>query len=265
MNNDIHLTSRQSSIPLSMFCRAAVIACALAMCAFSARADVLLSCTNASVGDSVSRAFYLPSYPGVTLDSAQLEFGSYLSGSFTIALTVRSNTYDGIILGQATNTFDTPGPNYEVKLVTFTFPSVPVVKYSRVCFSMAVISNTEALHFGVGRGSSGGCQEVIETVSSNPPVDTFLGYGVYLILTGSDDPNANLRLTASPQPGQVLLEWNSVAGRTYTVESNSTLQDFSAMQTNLMATSPTNSFSVPLSDAAGQNFYRVLMEPRPIP
>src|SRR6266850_6307467 len=89
-------------------------------------AETLLVCTNGSTGDFFDRGFYVPSYPGNSLDSARLVFSSPTAGSYNVRLTVRSNTYDGIVLGSDTTTF-----NLAISTdlpVTFNFPSTRIRK-----------------------------------------------------------------------------------------------------------------------------------------
>ena len=70
------------------------------------RAETLLTCTNnTSTGDRIERGFYVPAFPGNSLDSARLVFSSPTAGSYTVRLTVRSNAYDGIVLDSDETTF----------------------------------------------------------------------------------------------------------------------------------------------------------------
>lgn len=156
----------------------------LALAACTGRADSLLVCTNGSTGDFYDRGFYVPIYPGNSLDSARLVFSSPTAGSYNVRLTVRSNTYDGLVLGSDTTTFNLAASTDQA--VTFNFPSVRIRKNSRVCFIMTIVSGpSTALYYSVGP-SSGGCTTIIETEGTTPPLDTFRRYGVELTLTGED-------------------------------------------------------------------------------
>lgn len=148
------------------------------------RAETLLACTNGNTGDFFDRGFYVPSYPGNSLASARLVFSSPTAGDYTVRLTVRSNTYDGIVLGSDSTTFNLAASTD--RAVLFNFPSVRIREGSRVCFIMTITSGpSTALYYSVGP-SSGGCTTVVETEGTTPPLDTFRRYGVELTLTGED-------------------------------------------------------------------------------
>jgi parallel beta-helix repeat protein len=150
----------------------------------SGRADTLLVCTNATTGDFYYRGFYVPSYPGNSLTSARLVFTSPTAGDYTVRLTARSNTYDGLVLGSSATTFNLAVSTD--RAVTFNFPSVRIRENSRVCFIMTITSGpSTALYYSVGP-SSGGCPTIVETEGTTPPLDTFRRNGVELTLTGED-------------------------------------------------------------------------------
>ena len=156
----------------------------LVLLALVGRADTLLVCTNGDTGDLYFRGFYVPSYPGNSLDSARLVFTSPTAGSYNVRLTVRSNTYDGIVLGSDTTTFNLVSSTD--RAVTFNFPSIRIRENSRVCFILTIVSGPDtALYYGVGP-TTGGCPTVIETEGTTPPLDTFRRNGVLLTLTGDD-------------------------------------------------------------------------------
>jgi len=227
--------------------------------------SVLLSCSGEQAGDFYYRGFYVVQYPGVSLNTAEVTLSAAEAGSYVLALTVRSNTYDGPVLGASTNTVTLNGSTSERQPVTFAFPSPPIVKYSRVCFILSLLSGPgTAVYYSVP-GLTGGCTTVVQTEGTTPPQSTFRRYGVNLILTGIHDPNSDLRLAIARQPTGPYLYWNSIQGRTYTLQTNHNLQLFNDLQTGIPATPPTNTFGpiVPLS--ATRQFYRVVLEPTPVP
>ena len=149
------------------------------------QASVLVSCPGSSpaTGDYQDRGFYVPSYPGITLDSAALQFSSAKVGTYLISLTVRANSYDGAVLGTSTATVSMDGIATNFVNVTFPFPSVAMSKGSVVCFALAVVSGpASSVYYNVG----GGCTNVIETTGTTPPLSVFRRYGVYLQLTGAE-------------------------------------------------------------------------------
>ena len=152
---------------------------------FTARAETLLVCTNnTSTGDQIFRGFYVPNYPGNSLTSARLVFSSSTAGSHSIRLTVRSNSYDGIVLGQ-----DDATVNFTASVdlpVTFNYPSVRINEGSRVCFILTKVSGPGTLFYSVHNAFTGGCPTVVETDGTTPPIDTHRRDGVNLILNGED-------------------------------------------------------------------------------
>lgn len=156
----------------------------IALMTLTGRADSLLVCTNGDTGDFYYRGFYVPNYPGNSLDSARLVFSSPTAGSYNVRLTVRSNTYDGIVLGSDTTTFNLAASTDLP--VTFNFPSTRIRENGRVCFIITIVSGpSTALYYGVGP-STGGCPTVVETEDTTPPLSTFRRNGVLLTLTGED-------------------------------------------------------------------------------
>lgn len=149
------------------------------------RADVLLSCPGEPGGDLDDRGFYIPSYPGNSLDSARMVFSTFDPGTHTVILTARKGTFDGPILGSDSATVTILGANPQNVPVTFTFPSVRIAEGSRVCFALSHRSGPGRIYFSVGP-VSGGCTSVVETEGTNPPIDTFRRYGVNLVINGED-------------------------------------------------------------------------------
>jgi parallel beta-helix repeat protein len=148
------------------------------------RAETLLICTNGGTGDFYYRGFYVPNFPGNSLASARLVFSSPTAGSYNVRLTVRSNTYDGLVLGSDTTAFNLASSTDLP--VTFNFPSIRIRENSRVCFIMTIVSGPgTALYYGVGP-VTGGCPTIVETEGTTPPLDTFRRNGVVLTLTGED-------------------------------------------------------------------------------
>ena len=222
--------------------------------------QALLSCFGPPAGDFYDRGFYVPQYPGVSLNSAQLALSATTAGSYVMTLTVRSNTYNGPLLAVATTTVSLNGSITENQPVTFAFPSTAIAKYSRVCFILSLVSGPgTAVYYSVP--SSGGCTGVVQTEGTTPPLDTFRRYGVNLVLSGVNDPTSDLRAAIVRQPAGMYIYWNSIAGRTYTIQTNSNLQLFNALQTGITATPPMNTFGPIVPLPTGRQFYRVMLEP----
>ena len=151
--------------------------------AATSQASVLYTCPGTGTsGDWTSRGFYMTNYPGITLDSATLKLVGFTAGTYQVSLTVRSNAYNGPVLGVSTvNVSLNALPGAQVSK-TFPFASVPMPKGRLVCFILSVLSGPYPdIYYDVG----GGCSGVIETETTAPPLSTIRGLGVGLTLTGS--------------------------------------------------------------------------------
>src|SRR5882672_10143078 len=73
--------------------------------ALPGRSEVLLSCTGLPGGDRYDRGFYIPSFPGNSLDSARLVLSSFDAGDYTVTLTARQTSFNGTVLGNSTVSF----------------------------------------------------------------------------------------------------------------------------------------------------------------
>jgi hypothetical protein len=82
-------------------------------------------------------------------------------------------------------------------------------------------------------------------------------------MTGTDptDPHSrfDMRMKLETAPGDFLINWSSVAGRTYAIETSDDLASFTPLVQGIRATPPQNSYVVPAS--AARRYYRVLLEP----
>jgi len=147
------------------------------------QASLLYSCPGSGAGgDWNTEGFYMPSYPGTTLDSATLKLLGYLAGTYQVSLTVRSGAYNGPVLGASTVTVVLNAASGAQVSALFAFPSVAMPKGGLVCFNLSVVSGPYSqVYYDVG----GGCAEVIETQDTTPPLSTFRRNGVGLTLTGA--------------------------------------------------------------------------------
>lgn len=157
----------------------------LLSCLVNGSAETLVSCSG-TPGDFYDRGFYIPSYPGNTLDTATLEFSSFDLGNYQVTLTARRSTYDGAILGKSTMAFNLSSGHPLSKTVTFPFPSVRIAKGSRVCFTLTLVESPGTSLYYAVPGTTGGCTTVIQTDGTRPPLDTFRRNGVGLVITGQD-------------------------------------------------------------------------------
>jgi len=98
-------------------------------------------------GFSSVGGLYMPSYPGISLDAATLQLFTFNPGTFSLTLTVRSNAYNGAVLGTATTTVTLDS---SVSPATFPFPSLHIVHGSRVCFVVTVVSGPASFVYVLG-------------------------------------------------------------------------------------------------------------------
>jgi len=154
----------------------------------ASQASVLYSCAGGGGGDFNSEGFYMPSYPGITLDSATLKLLGVNAGTYQVSLTVRSNAFNGPVLGTSTVTVALNAVPGVMVSKTFPFASVPMPKGGVVCFILAVMSGPSPNIYYDVSPLVGGCPEVIETQDTTPPLSTFRRYGVNLTLTGALGP-----------------------------------------------------------------------------
>jgi Right handed beta helix region len=162
------------------------MACLTVIGGLAGRTETLISCTGLPGGDSYDRGFYIPNYPGNSLDSVRMEFSSADLGNYTVTLTVRGGAYDGTILAASTTSFSLAGADPQNQAVTFVFPSTRIAKGSRVCFALALGSSPGGHLFYSVPGFSGGCPDVVETENTAAPLSTFRRNGVNLVVTGQD-------------------------------------------------------------------------------
>ncbi len=171
---------------LRMRVKPLLAALGLAASLAGSQADVLLTCTGQPGGDLVDRGFYVRSYPGNSLDSARLVISGGTPGNHALTMTVRQGTYDGRVVGTATESFSLLGAYPQNVPVTFRFPSVRVQEGRPLCFILSVRAGSGPLYYSVA-DTVGGCTTVVETEGTTPPLDTFRRYGVNLVINGEDN------------------------------------------------------------------------------
>ena len=167
-----------------------LLACLLA--AGTAAADVLIDCPDAgdNAGDSYWRGFYVPRYPGTTLDLVALRISPSVLGTYTIQLTARADTYDGTLLGQSEVTVPfTDGAPQEV---VFTFPAVPVTQNGVVTFALERLAGDGAIYYDVIPQDPASCP-VVQTQDTTPPLSSFRRDGIVVRIEGTSGVAAERR------------------------------------------------------------------------
>ncbi len=148
----------------------------------AAFSDQLYQCPFAgSSGDLTFRAFYLENYPSNTLGGVVLGLSARSAGQYTIALDARENTFDGTLIGTASQTVDLNTLSFDNLLVEFDFANAPVTS-TIVTFKIRITSGSGSVYFDTGTGS---CTDVVKTEDSSPPLSTprFNSVGVEVYAT----------------------------------------------------------------------------------
>ena len=159
----------------------------------------LVSCGRSEgAGDELTRAFYHPSYPGVTLKQVTLYLASNARVStpvtYGIQLIARAGGFNGPVIGTSTAAVPLRGNPSENRATTFEFAGAPaVVRNSVVTFQFVVTSNPTGakLYFNTGRGD---CDDdghrglrcpVVETKDAGGTLSTFRHQGVAIKIVGA--------------------------------------------------------------------------------
>lgn len=157
-----------------------------AVAVFPVRAAVLVNCDSGDQGgDNVgSQGFYLPNFPGQTLDGLDLYISSDLAGTFDFSLEVREATYDGPVLGFDLATVTLTADVNDNQLTAFEFPSVGIAPGTLVTFLLRRAAGPGGTQYFSALGTPG-CP-FIETNGMDPPLSSFRRNGIRAVLYGQD-------------------------------------------------------------------------------
>ena len=145
-------------------------------------------------GDLIFRGFYLPSFPGSALAQVRLFFSADVAGIYTLALTVRSGSYSGSVIGTSATSVALPADRTVFVPADFNFPTLPVSSGSVVTFSITLVSappgavvdqpfyGVSACGLGIPGCTAGG--PTVETDDTTPPLSTFRRDGVGVRIVG---------------------------------------------------------------------------------
>jgi hypothetical protein len=160
----------------------------------------LVNCPpNQGAGDELSRAFYLPNFPGTSLSQVNL----YLSANahddddpapYTIQLIAKAGGFNGPVIGTSTVTVTLRGDADENKLTQFAFAGTPPVsRSSTVTFQFSVLSNPNRakLTFNVGSCGLGNTHctskcPVVETNDARGTLSAFRRQGCGVTVLGAN-------------------------------------------------------------------------------
>ena len=147
-----------------------------------------ISCPeNGSGGDQVTRGFYVQSFPGTTLGTVRLRYYGGGDGTYTVALTARTSTYDGAVVGTVQQTFAISGNSPQV---TFDFGNAPATQGAALTFSQSLVASPGGVAFyDTGTGP---CPGIVQTNGTTPPLDTVRRDSVGVLITyGTAVPTMN--------------------------------------------------------------------------
>jgi hypothetical protein len=154
---------------------------------FNAEAVVnttLINCAGDPGGDQVDRGFYIPEFPGTSLESATMSFSSGVAGTYTLRMTVRAGTYAGEVIGTATTNVTLTADDQANVPATFQFGGAAVAQGSTVTFALEIVEPSGVVFYSVPDLGSESCP-VIQTNGTTPPLDTFRRNGVGIVITGA--------------------------------------------------------------------------------
>lgn len=99
--------------------------------------------------------------------------------------------------------------------------------------------------------------------SDDPDGDGVNNLGEEALGSDPTDARSNLRLAISDRREVVLLEWDSVENRSYTIEVSKELGSFEAWKEGIRATPPLNSFELDRQELGEVRFFRIRLDAPP--
>jgi len=149
----------------------------------TAAAETLIDCYDGSLGaDNYDRGFYVPDYPGATIDGLDMVFYTYTAEPKTIELTVRLNTYDGPVIVSAQQTFVLGTDEAAAVVSSFVFPPADIPTGSTVTFAFEILSGEPDVLYECQCYDSS-CP-IMQTNYTNPPLDTVRRQGIRAVIYG---------------------------------------------------------------------------------
>ena len=127
----------------------------LCVCAATSNAATLVSCgpEGYSVGDLISRGFFIPEYPGSSLQSVALRFAGGTKGSGTITVTANAGAYNGPQIGSST--VNVSGPVSSATPITFTLRAKGVSRAVAFIITASGAVSASSIFYSVFGGFSG--------------------------------------------------------------------------------------------------------------
>jgi hypothetical protein len=161
----------------------------LALVLFScvAKADVpdVIDCpwyTPNNGSDFATRGFFSNGYPGTSLKTVTLYLSFPAPGSYSLSLTAIAATFDGTVLGTATQSVNASTTDFTA--VTFDFGTVAVTQATVVAFKGAVNSKPGGAGAVLMEDVTEADCRLTETVDFTAPLSSFRHGGVAARITG---------------------------------------------------------------------------------
>jgi hypothetical protein len=175
-----------------------VIALTLMAAATPASAATLVDCLDGvHGGDAWDRGFYVPIYPGRSLDQVDMMLAADIPGTYTMRLTARAGTYDGALIGLDEVTLSLPAYSGDPIEVNFIFDDAPVEQGSVVTFALEMIGES-AVYYDT-HSNNPSCP-IVQTNYTVPPLDEFRRDGLRMRIQGDE---------ATPNES---VEWSRIKG-----------------------------------------------------
>lgn len=161
----------------------------------------VVSCPFSATGgdDRLWRSFCIQPYPATTLGRVRLFYTTNLTGTCSVALTARADSYDGPLIGTAPPvTLELPAGGYVAG--TFDFGDAPVVAGSTVAFTQEQIGGEDPVYYNAGPCGYDldctMCPGVYQTGTSDPPLGSIRRRSVAVIVEDATTGRLYLPLVA---------------------------------------------------------------------
>ena len=221
---------------------------------FSAHSVPLIDCNEGQVGgDLLSRGFYIPNYPGSSLDRVEVWISANTAGVYDYTLTARVGAYDGPVVGVGTARLTQSGSSTDNQLAAFEFAEELVVPGTTITFALAQTAGPGASLYAVNP-TSAGCG-IVQTNGTAPPLDTFRRDGIRARVFGAPAAGAERTIVLGPEPvrrafyGQNVMLGASNTGELFSI-------DLVTGAASLLCTNPTGATEIAYDHRRGALVYQ---------
>jgi hypothetical protein len=146
---------------------------------------VLVDCAPRP-GDRLFRGFYVPEYPGITLNRVDLYLSARVAGTYTVSLHARADSFNGALIDTTWATVTLSDDDQDIVFTSFHFPSSSTIAGLPITFALFLVSGPDDMVFyAVSTCDSdpdcvpeGPHCPAIETNDTSPPLSTFRRNGI---------------------------------------------------------------------------------------